>query len=81
MAKSATFACCYGASADTVLARIRASGGVVELVDVENMLKAKDQLQGLLQILGRQRRVCEKERLSSHGDNRPRAVVRLCPEG
>ena len=39
MAKTAGFACCYGASADTVLARIRASGGVAELTDVENMLE------------------------------------------
>ena len=39
MAKTAGFACCYGASADTVLARIRASGGVAEMADVEAMLE------------------------------------------
>ena len=39
MAKTAGFAVAYGASADTVLARIRAGGGVAELVDVENMLE------------------------------------------
>jgi uracil-DNA glycosylase family 4 len=38
MAKTAGFAVAYGASADTVLARIRASGGVAELADVEAML-------------------------------------------
>ena len=39
MAKTAGFAVAYGASADTVLARIRAGGGVAELIDVENMLE------------------------------------------
>jgi uracil-DNA glycosylase family 4 len=39
MAKQSGFATAYGASADTVLARIRASGGVAELADVERMLE------------------------------------------
>ena len=38
MGKTAGLACCYGATADTVLARIRAGGGVAELADVEAML-------------------------------------------
>jgi uracil-DNA glycosylase family 4 len=39
MAKTSSFAVAYGASADTVLARIRASGGVAEMADVEAMLE------------------------------------------